>query len=325
VNLADILARNGLDYTPEPPEVPSTVPRGVRRMKLERSASEIAPDPADEQGSAAEPPPRPATPTPKATSGPTGAFFGGADMRGMHPKDLTTSRVTLRRRPSRPITAGTKLLSGPTDEETAPLIALWYDHDGNIDKIFKELGESPRKALKHPPADAMDFAIKFLAGKLSDYAAPKPAPGFEEQLNKKDVATTPIAALQSIFPALPHEVLFAVLEATNGSLEAAVELLLQSGANLQEDRPDAAPLRPPKRNEEPREAPMSEMQRRVPPPDPEEDFVLAITVPMGSRPNALLKITTTIGQVHARVPPGVMPGQSFFIRMRRGSSYASAT
>jgi hypothetical protein len=52
--------------------------------------------------------------------------------------------------------------------------------------------------------------------------------------------------------------------------------------------------------------------------------VLAITVPQGSGPNALLKITTTIGTVHARVPPGVQPGQSFFIRLRCGRAGPNA-
>ena len=137
---------------------------------------------------------------------------------------------------------------------------------------------------------------------------------------------TPVQALASIFPALPHEVLFAVLEATNGNLDNAVHLLLESGANLQEDNPGTGPkAKPPKRGEAPREAGLSAMQRQAPPPEENEDFVLAITVPQGSRPNALLKITTTIGTVHARVPPGVMPGQSFFIRMRRGSPYASTS
>ena len=52
---------------------------------------------------------------------------------------------------------------------------------------------------------------------------------------------------------------------------------------------------------------------------------MAINVPPGTRPKALLKITTTVGVVHARVPPGVQPGQTFFIRMRRGSPFAAPT
>ena len=410
MDLPAALEKFGVKYEPQPAPLESPerskTPHGVRRSTLALPASEIAPDEPENvvdsrsrtataslssssssasQPSAAASPPPPAedggaangdgavtaaaaTPTTNAE----GAFFGGNDMRGLHPRSLATARVTLRRRPSRPITAGTNLLVGPTDSELAPLIALYYDHGGDMAGIFKELGESPRKALKHPPVDAMDFATKFIAGKLTDYAAPKvtppqqlaaphrladtpprtslirhlslpplrgispfypslglaaqPAPGLEERLESQDHAMTPVQALASIFPALPHEVLFAVLEATNGNLDNAVHLLLESGANLQEDNPGTGPkAKPPKRGEAPREAGLSAMQRQAPPPEENEDFVLAITVPQGSRPNALLKITTTIGTVHARVPPGVMPGQSFFIRMRRGSPYASTS
>jgi hypothetical protein len=125
--------------------------------------------------------------------------------------------------------------------------------------------------------------------------------------------------------------LFAVLEAANGSLDGAVHLLLESGAHLSDDYhpddPAMPPLEevpsPPPGAPPPPPAPLSELQRRRLEADngaaaADEDFVLAITVPPGSRPNALLKITTTVGTVHARVPPGVRPGQTFFIRMRRG-------
>ena len=69
-------------------------------------------------------------------------------MRGMSSTSLSSGRVSLRRRPDVHPLAGTNLLVGPSEEETAPLIALYYDHDGDMVEIFKELGESPRKALK---------------------------------------------------------------------------------------------------------------------------------------------------------------------------------
>jgi hypothetical protein len=264
---------------------------------------------------------------------------GDADFRGVGPGALEAGRLTLQRRASRSALAGTNLMwdstgqggFGAKDEETAPLIALYYDHDGDLTKIFKELGESPRKALKHPPLDAQDFALKYIAGKLSDYAAPKVDDGWEEQMMRPDKARTHLQALASVFPGLPHEVLFAVLEAANGSLDGAVHLLLESGAHLSDDYhpddPAMPPLEevpsPPPGAPPPAAAPLSELQRRRLEADngaaaADEDFVLAITVPPGSRPNALLKITTTVGTVHARVPPGVRPGQTFFIRMRRG-------
>lgn len=261
------------------------------------------------------------------------------DFRGVGVGALEAGRLTLQRRSSRSALAGTNLMwsssgVGAKDEETAPLIALYYDHDGDLKSIFKELGESPRKALKHPPKDAQDFALKYISGKLSDYAAPKVDPGWEEQMMRPDKPRTHLQALASVFPGLPHEVLFAVLEAANGSLDGAVHLLLDSGAHLSDDyHPDdqqAPPVPPPPPPEAPPPppAPLSELQRqrleRGAEADAEDDFVLAITVPQGSRPNALLKITTTAGTVHARVPPNVRPGQTFFIRMRRGGGASSS-
>jgi len=256
------------------------------------------------------------------------------DFRGVGVGALQAGRLTLQRRSSRPALAGTNLMwsssgVGAKDEETAPLIALYYDHDGDLKSIFKELGESPRKALKHPPKDAQDFALKYISGKLSDYAAPKVDPGWEEQMMRPDKPRTHLQALASVFPGLPHEVLFAVLEAANGSLDGAVHLLLDSGAHLSDDyhpddqqAPPAPVPPPPPEAPPPPPAPLSELQRRRleqgAEAEAEDDFVLAINVPQGSRPNALLKITTTVGTVHARVPPNVRPGQTFFIRMRRG-------
>lgn len=87
---------------------------------------------------------------------------------------LNAKRVTLtQRRSSHTSLARKKLLVGPTEDETAPLIALYHEYEGNMTGIFSELGESPRKALKYPPKDALDFANQFIAGKLTDYAAPK--------------------------------------------------------------------------------------------------------------------------------------------------------
>jgi len=338
-------------------------------------------------------PPSSAASTPRATEHYSGYYGGDHGVHCVNQSQLLESRrLTLKKRDRGvPISAQYPALPlpGPTDDETAPLIALWYEHDGDMANIFAELGESPRKALKHPPIDAMDFAEKFIAGKLTDYASPKVKPGFEEQLMAPDRNSTSLQALAAIFPSLPHEVLYAVLEASNGSLEGAVHILLESGANLFDDsdttavgaaaaspvsdsgsggeefgdvdaglsamqqqrleqeqerakrerrasieRHEQAPLAaaaattpgapPPRRQSQPA-PPAVPASPPPPPPVAEEDFILAITVPMGSRPNALLKITTTIGTVHARVPPGVRPGQSFFIRMRRGSSQAESS
>jgi hypothetical protein len=339
--------------------------------------------------------------TPRNAERYSGYYGGDHGLHGVNQKQLLESRrLTLKKRDRGvPFSAQYPALPlpGPTDDETAPLIALWYEHDGDLKKMFAELGESPRKALKNPPTDALDFANKFIAGKLTDYASPKVKPGFEEQLMAPDRNSTPLQTLEAIFPSLPHEVLYAVLEAANGSLERAVQILLESGASLfdedegsggtaskdptvaasfanggaaggggdtedvdtglsamqqrrlEEEQQridqeravsaaaaaagDTAPAgkqkAPPRRSSKANAAAM--LQPAVPPPKPpapppvEEDFVLAITVPMGSKPNALLKITTTIGTVHARVPQGVKPGQSFFIRMRRGATHAQGT
>jgi len=92
------------------------------------------------------------------------------------PDILNAQRVTLTQRKdaNQSVLARKKLLLvGPSDDETAPLIALYNEYEGNMTGIFSELGESPRKALKYPPKDALDFANQFIAGKLTDYAAPK--------------------------------------------------------------------------------------------------------------------------------------------------------
>ena len=49
----------------------------------------------------------------------------------------------------------------PTDEESgAPLVELYVKHSGDLDLIFKDLGDHPGKAKKYPPADAEEFARK---------------------------------------------------------------------------------------------------------------------------------------------------------------------
>lgn len=168
-----------------------------------------------------------------------------------------------------------------------------------------------------------------------------------------------LGLLEAVFPSLPRVVLYAALEVANGSLEGAVTLLIESGAQLSDEfegdeggggapTGDAgAGAGASNDDEEEVLAALSAMQQHMhaegggsagfgppvgaaPPSGEEEagdnreedDHVLAITVPQGCRPNALLKITTTIGTVHARVPPGVPPGSTFFIRMRRGNPFA---
>ncbi|KAG9407657.1 hypothetical protein AC1031_002376 [Aphanomyces cochlioides] len=44
------------------------------------------------------------------------------------------------------------------------LEALYEKHRGDLRDVFEELDENPRKALKHPPADATDFGIKYAQG-----------------------------------------------------------------------------------------------------------------------------------------------------------------
>lgn len=50
-----------------------------------------------------------------------------------------------------------------TEAETAPLVALYESHGGNLEAIFTELGDDPGKALKYPPKDAAEFAKKVCA------------------------------------------------------------------------------------------------------------------------------------------------------------------
>ena len=44
---------------------------------------------------------------------------------------------------------------------------LYTDCAGDVKKIFDKLQEDPGKALKYPPADAAEFARKYLAGGFS--------------------------------------------------------------------------------------------------------------------------------------------------------------
>ncbi|KAF0683854.1 Aste57867_24129 [Aphanomyces stellatus] len=51
------------------------------------------------------------------------------------------------------------------DRDVADQYAALYDkHHGNLHEIFDALDENPRKALKHPPADATDFGIRYAQG-----------------------------------------------------------------------------------------------------------------------------------------------------------------
>ncbi|OWZ12223.1 hypothetical protein PHMEG_00014649 [Phytophthora megakarya] len=44
------------------------------------------------------------------------------------------------------------------------LKALYEKFNGDINAIFEELDENPRKALKHPPTSATDFGTKYAQG-----------------------------------------------------------------------------------------------------------------------------------------------------------------
>lgn len=337
IDLKAVMEKAGLEYQQTETASMDSQPRplGVVRNKLALPDSELAKDDEEEKEEPMD--------LPQPVSGKLG---------GITPDILNAKRVTLtqRRNSAGKVVRKTNLLLGPSDDEIAPLVALYEEYEGNMTAIFSELGESPRKALKYPPKDALDFANQFIAGKLTDYAAPKIKEGFDEVMMRPDRATTHFQALASVFPNLPHEVIFAVLEAANGSLDAAVDILLESGLHLW-DEPSPSNQTPPpppsnkggakpkpkprtkdrggnKENQEKKnkdkaeenieDAKLSELQERnlQELSDVEEDYVLAINVPPGSGPNALLKITTTIGTVHARVPEGVMPGQSFFIKLR---------
>ncbi|OQR90364.1 hypothetical protein THRCLA_22559 [Thraustotheca clavata] len=51
------------------------------------------------------------------------------------------------------------------DPTVATRLAKMYEkHSGDLKEIFQELDENPRKALKHPPADAKDFGVKYAQG-----------------------------------------------------------------------------------------------------------------------------------------------------------------
>jgi hypothetical protein len=70
---------------------------------------------------------------------------------------LSRSRASVGKRGA-PLLAATKV--SPDDESLAPIIALYEKHEGDIEKIFLELGDHPGKALKYPPSDAKEFAVK---------------------------------------------------------------------------------------------------------------------------------------------------------------------
>jgi hypothetical protein len=54
------------------------------------------------------------------------------------------------------------VLVAPDDAMLAPLLDLYMKHGGDLVAIFGELGDNPGKALKYPPADAQEFAVKVI-------------------------------------------------------------------------------------------------------------------------------------------------------------------
>jgi len=50
--------------------------------------------------------------------------------------------------------------------DDSALVALYEKHEGDLDAIFAELGQSPEKAKKphHRPKSAAEFAAKFMEG-----------------------------------------------------------------------------------------------------------------------------------------------------------------
>jgi hypothetical protein len=42
--------------------------------------------------------------------------------------------------------------------------ALYKKRDGDVRAVFEDLAESPRKALKYPPANAAEFGKKYAQG-----------------------------------------------------------------------------------------------------------------------------------------------------------------
>ena len=58
-----------------------------------------------------------------------------------------------------------------TTHELASLREIYTQHSGNIERIFRDLNCNPRKALKHPPRDEMDFADKFYHGFYTDISS----------------------------------------------------------------------------------------------------------------------------------------------------------
>lgn len=49
---------------------------------------------------------------------------------------------------------------------------LYEKFGGDLRAIFNSLNESPRKALKHPPTDAKQFAKKYYEGAYQDVVLP---------------------------------------------------------------------------------------------------------------------------------------------------------
>lgn len=51
------------------------------------------------------------------------------------------------------------------DVDVAKQYAEMYDKfGGDVEKIFDELSENPRKAIKYPPNDAEEFGMKYAQG-----------------------------------------------------------------------------------------------------------------------------------------------------------------
>ena len=77
-----------------------------------------------------------------------------ADLLSQGSKQLTPTKVT-----------DHSASSFDYDKNIAERYTKMYEQfDGNMDQIFDELNENPRKAKKYPPASATEFGIKYAQG-----------------------------------------------------------------------------------------------------------------------------------------------------------------